>query len=238
VIDSRSRRVIDDNSKRLMVDQAEWEWVTESVRGDWDHVVLATSLPLLLPRGIHGVEAWNEAVCGGAWGRRFARAGERVRQALDLEHWAAFGQSFENFERLLAGLGAGSYGAPPASVTVISGDVHNSYLAPASLPGTASRSAIWQAVCSPVHNVLPPRFRRGYQFAESAAGGLLGTALARLAGVRKPGIRWRISRGPWFDNMLATLEFDGRRGRIRFDRATRDPRGRGQLEPACETDLA
>jgi hypothetical protein len=239
VIDSRSRRVIDDNSKRLMVDRAEWEWVTESVTGDWDHVVLATSLPLLLPRGIHGVEAWNEAVCGGAWGRRFARTGERIRQALDLEHWAAFGQSFENFERLLAGLGGGSYGAPPASVTVISGDVHNSYLAPVSLPdGAASRSAIWQAVCSPVHNVLPAHFRRGYQFAESAAGGVLGTALARLAGVRKPGIRWRISRGPWFDNMLATLEFDGRRGRIRFDRATRDARGRGQLEPACETDLA
>jgi hypothetical protein len=238
VIDSRSRRVIDDNSKRLMVDQAEWEWVTESVTGDWDHVVLATSLPLLLPRGIHGVEAWIEAVCDGAWGRRFARTGERVRQALDLEHWAAFGQSFENFERLLSGLGAGSFGTPPASVTVISGDVHNSYLAPASLPGTASRSAIWQAVCSPVHNVLPPRFRRGYQFAESAVGGLLGTALARLAGVRRPGIRWRVSRGPWFDNMLATLEFDGRRARISFDRATRDAHGGGQLEPACETDLA
>jgi hypothetical protein len=238
VIDSRSRRVIDDNSKRLMVDQAEWEWVTESVTGDWDHVVLATSLPLLLPRGIHGVEAWIEAVCAGAWGRRFARTGERVRQALDLEHWAAFGQSFENFERLLSGLGAGSFGTPPASVTVISGDVHNSYLAPASLPGTASRSAIWQAVCSPVHNVLPPRFRRGYQFAESAVGGLLGTALARLAGVRRPGIRWRVSRGPWFDNMLATLEFDGRRARISFDRATRDAHGGGQLEPACETDLA
>ena len=116
--------------------------------------------------------------------------------------------------------------------------MHNSYLAPASLPGTASRSAIWQAVCSPVHNVLPPRFRRGYQFAESAPGGVLGTALARLAGVRKPGIRWRVSHGPWFDNMLATLEFDGRRARIRFDRATRDARGSGQLEPVCETDLA
>jgi hypothetical protein len=167
------------------LDQAEWEWVTESLAGDRDHVVLATSLPLLLPRGIHGVEAWTEAVCDGAWGRRFARTGERVRQALDLEHWAAFGRSFENFERLLSGLGAGEYGTPPASVTVVSGDVHN-----------------------------------------------------RLAGVRKPGIRWRDSRGPWFDNMLATLEFDGRGARIRFDRATRDAHGSGQLEPVCETDLA
>jgi PhoD-like phosphatase len=238
VIDSRSRRVIDDDSKRLMVDEAEWEWVTKSVAGDWDHVVLATSLPLLLPRGIHDVEAWNEAVCDGAWGKRFARMGERVRQALDLEHWAAFGRSFENFERLLSGLAAGAYGTAPSSVTVISGDVHNSYLAPATLPGAASRSATWQAVCSPVHNVLPTRFRRGYRFAESMAGGLVGATLARLAGVRKPGIRWRVSDGPWFDNMLATLEFDGRRARIRFDRAAGEEQGSARLEPVCETYLA
>ena len=72
MIDSRSRRVVRDG-KRLMADEAEWRWVTESVTGDWEHVVLATSVPLLLPRGIHGLEAWTEAVCDGAWGRRFAR---------------------------------------------------------------------------------------------------------------------------------------------------------------------
>jgi hypothetical protein len=93
VIDSRGGRVVEDG-KRLMVNEAEWQWVTESVSGDWDHVVLATSLPLLLPHGIHALEAWNEAVCGGAWGKRFARTGERVRCATDLEHWAAFGKSF------------------------------------------------------------------------------------------------------------------------------------------------
>ena len=57
-----------------MVGEAEWQWVTESVAGDWNHVVLATSLPLLLPHGIHDLEAWNEAVCGGAWGQRSPRA--------------------------------------------------------------------------------------------------------------------------------------------------------------------
>ena len=66
VIDSRSRRVVDDDRHRLMVDQAEWDWVTESAAGDVDHLVLATSLPLLLPHGIHFLEAWNEAVCAGA----------------------------------------------------------------------------------------------------------------------------------------------------------------------------
>ncbi len=162
VIDSRSRRVIGDDRRRRMVDEAEWEWVTESVSGDWDHLVLATSLPLLLPHGIHDLEAWNEAVCAGAWGSRAARAGERLRQAVDLEHWAAFGKSFADFERLLTGLATGAYGRAPASVTVIGGDVHHSYLAPVDFPaGTSPRSAVYQAVCSPMHNVLPDPFRLG-----------------------------------------------------------------------------
>jgi hypothetical protein len=72
VIDSRSGRVLEDGT-RLVVGEAEWQWVTESVSGDWNHVVLATSLPLLLPQGIHDLEAWNEAVCSGACARH-ARA--------------------------------------------------------------------------------------------------------------------------------------------------------------------
>jgi hypothetical protein len=237
VIDSRSRRVVADDGKRLMVDEAEWEWVTESVSGDRDHVVLATSLPLLLPRGIHALEAWNEAVCDGAWGRGFARAGERLRRAVDLEHWAAFGKSFADFERLLAGLAAGEYGKAPASVTVISGDIHHSYLALVDLPaGTSTRTAVYQAVCSPIHNVLPRSMRREQRLATSRAGELAGVALARLAGVGKPGIRWRITHGPWFDNMLSALEFGGREARIRFDRAA-DESGNPRLQPVCETPL-
>ncbi len=238
VIDSRAGRVVEER-KRLMVNEAEWQWITEAVSGDWDHVVLATSLPLLLPSGIHGLEAWNEAVCAGAWGKHFARAGERVRQAADLEHWAAFGKSFAEFGRLLAGLATGAQGQPPASVTVISGDVHHSYLAAVDFPaGTHPRSAVYQAVCSPIHNLLPDSFRRGQQMATSRAGELVGTTLARLARVSKPEIRWRITRGPWFQNMLSVLEFDGRKARIRFERTAPDVDGSPRLQPVCETELS
>ena len=238
VIDSRSGRVLTDG-RRAMVGEAEWRWVTESVAGDWSHVVLATSLPLLLPPGIHDLEAWNEAVCGGAWGQRAARAGERLRRAVDLEHWAAFGQSFAAFERLLADLASGAYGRPPASVTVISGDIHHSYLAPVDFPpGTSPHSAVYQAVCSPVHNVLPESFRRAHQLTTSRAGELGGGTLARLAGVRRPRIRWRITRGPWFLNMLSALEFEGRKARIRFDRTVSDPAGAPHLQSVCEADLS
>jgi PhoD-like phosphatase len=238
VIDSRSGRVLEEG-RRLMVNKAEWQWISESVSGDWDHVVLATSLPLLLPRGIHALEAWNEAVCAGAWGARLARAGERVRRAADLEHWAAFGRSFADFEQLLTGLATGRHGQPPASIIVISGDIHHSYLAAVDFPaGTGPHSPVYQAVCSPIHNLLPRSFRRGQRLVSSRAGELIGTALARLAGSREPGIRWRITRGPWFDNMLSVLEFDGRQARIGLKRTAPDAAVAPHLQPVCETELS
>ncbi len=251
-IDSRAGRRF-SNGQRRMVGEAEWEWITQSASGDWDHVVLATSLPLLLPHGIHSIEAWNEAVCAGAWGKRFASLGEKIRRAADLEHWAAFGTSFTEFAELLARLAAGTGGTPPASVTVIGGDIHNSYLAEVDLsrvsgpagaappaaahPGGASPSAVHQAVCSPIHNLLPESFRRVQRLTNSRAGELLAASITRLAGVPRPQARWRITRGPWFRNMLCALEFSGRSARIRFAGAGQEPPGTPRLENLSETRL-
>jgi hypothetical protein len=188
--------------------------------------------------GIHGLEAWNEAACGGAWGNRLARVGERIRRELDLEHWAAFGTSFGQFEQLLTGLATGTHGRPPASVSVLGGDIHHSYLAAVDFPGARPRSAVYQAVCSPIHNVLPDRFRRGHQLTTSRPGSVAGRGSARLAGVRRPRIRWRITRGSWFHNMLSVLEFDGRQARIRFDRTVSDQSGIPHLQPVCEAELS
>ena len=89
VVDSRAGRVLEEG-RRSMVDEDEWDWVTEHATGDVDHLLIATSLPFLLGRGMHYVEAWGEAVAGGAWGPLAARLGERLRRTVDLEHWAAF----------------------------------------------------------------------------------------------------------------------------------------------------
>jgi hypothetical protein len=184
------------------------------------------------------MEAWNEAVCGGAWGRRLAVVGERVRQELDLEHWSAFGTSFRRFEDLLTGLATGAHGAPPATVTVIGGDIHHSYLAAVEFPpGTNPRSAVYQAVCSPFHNVLPDHYKRLHQLTTSRPGGVLGATLAKLAGASRPRISWRITEGSWFYNMVSELEYDGRRGRIRFARAVCDDASVPHLQPLCDTDL-
>ena len=180
VIDSRGGRVLGEDGKRQMVDDTEWQWVTESVSGDWDHVVLATSVPLLLSGGLHGLEAWNEAVCGGAWGKRFARTGEKIRRAADLEHWAAFGESFARFEKLLTGLATGAHGQPPASVTVISGDVHHSYLAQVDFPaGTRCAQR-----CLPGGLLTDPQRAAGEVPAAAAAGHLpLGSGDRHRAGL-------------------------------------------------------
>jgi hypothetical protein len=245
VIDSRSRRVVDDDRRRLMVDEAEWEWVTRSCGaglsngGDVEHFVLATSVPLLLPHGIHYLEAWNEALCAGAWSSLVRPAAERLRQAVDLEHWAAFGASFTAFETLLADLASHPAGTAPASVTVITGDIHHNYLAAVDLPAASPGStAVFQAVCSPMHNVMPETLRLPHQVLSSRLGSLLAATAARLAGVRMPRIHWRITDGPWFTTMVAELSYDGRRARIRFDRTTAPAAGPPGLEPACEAELA
>jgi hypothetical protein len=254
MLDSRSRRVVDGT--RLMTDEAEWRWLTESVTGEWAHVVIATSVPPLLPRGIHALEAWTERICGGAWGRQAARFGERLRQAVDLEHWPSFDASFRQLEELLTSLAAGRLsprGAPPATVTLISGDVHHSYLTAVDLPRTAApaapaikASAVYQAVCSPFHQAMPPKMRYAQGLASSKASGLIGSAAAALAGARVPKIKWRIIKGPWFDNMIATLTYAGSKAVVRFDQAVTDQAVTDQaitdhaaprLTPVMETDL-
>src|SRR6266567_2524776 len=47
-------------------------------------------------------------------------------------------------------------------------------------------------------------------------GGLIGTAISSLAGAHVPKIRWRITEGPWFENMIAVLEYNGTTARVRF----------------------
>jgi hypothetical protein len=266
VLDSRSRRVVDGT--RLMADEGEWRWLTEAVAGDWEHVVIATSVPPLLPRGIHTLEAWTERICDGAWGRRTAPLGEKVRRRFDLEHWPAFGMSFAQLEELLTSLATGQRtagGPPPATVTLISGDVHHSYLTAVDLPrittpaadgpattaGTpatpgppapagrpARTSAVYQAVCSPFHQAMPPSMRGAQGLASTKVSGLIGTAAAALAGARVPKLKWHITAGPWFDNMIATLTYDGRKAVVRFDQAGADDTGTPCLSPVLETDLA
>jgi hypothetical protein len=64
VVDSRCGRILADGA-RSMVSADEFAWISEQVDGDYDHLLLGTSLPWLLPRALHDLEAWNEVMAAG-----------------------------------------------------------------------------------------------------------------------------------------------------------------------------
>jgi hypothetical protein len=218
MIDSRGGRIL-GRGKRQMVDDDEWGFIEEHATSHrHDHVLLGTSLPWLLAPGMHHLESFDEAVCDGAWGEAAARVGEKVRRALDLEHWAAFRRSFDRLAGVIAGIGSGENA--PATVVALSGDVHHAYLAEVAFPRSAGvRSRVYQAVCSPFRNPLDSRERRVIKAASTRAAAAFARALARAAGVPSPPIRWRIPEPAVFDNVVATLHLDGRSGQLRIERA-------------------
>jgi len=209
VLDSRAARVLSDG-RRQMIDDDEWDWIVEHSRGAFDHVVIASTLPVFLPTGIHHLQAWNEALCAGRWGRLAANLSERLRRAVDLEHWAAFNRSFEQLCDWLRTLACGTDGAePPATVLLLGGDVHCSSIAEVDL-GAGPSCRVHQLVCSPYRNPLSAKERRVVQATGSRVSELLFSRLARLAGVPSPSASWTPTRRATFDNGLGELFLDGR----------------------------
>ncbi|MFC4059478.1 alkaline phosphatase D family protein [Planomonospora corallina] len=194
MLDTRCSRRLTPGDRR-MIDPVEWEWLTEQLERDGaERLVIGSSIPFLLPAGIHHVQTWNEVLAQGAWGKGVARLSELLRQGIDLEHWSAFRRSFEDLARLLVRTGK--------PVIILSGDVHYSYAA------KVRRHPIHQLVCSPIRNPLSRTLRLANIVAQFGVATLIGGGLARLARVPRPPIRWRITDGPWFSNAIATLTLD------------------------------
>jgi phosphodiesterase/alkaline phosphatase D-like protein len=241
-IDSRCGRLL-EGGRREMIDDDEFAWVEEQATGDFDHLLLASSLPFALAPAIHHLEEWNEAVTAGAWGRALAWAGEKIRQGIDLEHWAAFKDSFDRLAALIEAVAAGHRGRPPGSVVVLSGDVHHTYLAELFFRGEHAghgHSPAWQAVCSPLRNPLPRDQRAAHRRAFRRPARAVTRWLARRAGVDPDEIAWRVVEGPRFENHVGQLELDGRRAMLRVEQAVTPDGGDGapRLEPLYEHRLS
>ncbi|MFF9021092.1 alkaline phosphatase D family protein [Streptomyces eurythermus] len=222
MVDSRAARVLDED-RRAMLDPGEAAWLREQVLADegaYDHLLIGTSLPWLLPHLVHDAEGWDAALCAGERGDRWARFGEWLRRGADLEHWAAFPRSFANLAGLIGE--AGSAPGAPASVCVLSGDVHHGYVARASWPSGGPGIPVVQLTCSPVHNSVPLTMRIGFRFGWSAPARLLGRLLARHGRCPRPPVRWRKQGGPWFGNQLMTLTLRGRSAHLRLERTGTD----------------
>ncbi|MEU4603696.1 alkaline phosphatase D family protein [Kribbella sp. NPDC023972] len=227
-IDSRCSRQLEPG-ERAMVDAYEWEWVrhrTVEASRPIHHLLLASTLPFLLAPGLHHLEGWDEAISSGAWGPRGARIGEKIRQGMDLEHWASFRKSFDDVTGLLAEVAGGE--DPPESILMLSGDVHCSYLAEARLlavdhPGTAIR----QLTMSPFRNPVPRHIQWANHLLDKRWMTNLLHRLARSAGVPDVAADWRITHGPWFGNGAMTLTLSGADWSVDVDHA--ELRGERQL---------
>jgi hypothetical protein len=237
MIDSRAGRVLDPGS-RAMVDPDEWRWIEEHAVGGVDHLLIGTSLPMFMGPALHWLEAWNEVTADGGWGKGVKKLAERLRQQLDLEHWAAFQASFRQMCDLLVEVGAGRRGEAPSTICLLSGDVHHAYLAEVGfLPGSGVRSSVWQAVCSPFRNPLDTNERRVILAAWTRAAGVVARALAKRAGVSDPPAQWRLAHEkPWFNNQVAMLELEGKRATFSLEKAIPSEDGKG--EPVLERVFA
>jgi hypothetical protein len=210
VVDSRAARKLDPDD-RAMLDDDEAAWLDEQLRGDVDHLLVGTSLPFLLARGLHHLEAFSEALAQGAWGERGGRMGEKLRQLVDLEHWGAFQNSFQQVARQVMEVAAGERGRAPSTVTFLSGDVHHSYVSEARTThgGPVLRSTVLQAVCSPMRNPLSRNMRFATAALSYGVAGPMGRLASKSAHVPDAPLTWTYAEGPWFDNNLAFLRLAG-----------------------------
>ncbi|MFD9290970.1 alkaline phosphatase D family protein [Streptomyces sp. NPDC060030] len=240
MVDTRAARTLDEQSRAMLRDE-EAAWLRDEVLTDpgaYDHLLIGTSLPWLLPPLVHDAETWNAALCRGARGERWARRGEKVRRAADLEHWAAFPESFTQLSELLRE--AGRAPGAPATICVLSGDVHHAYITEPqwsdSTSDDTSVARVLQLTCSPVHNSVPAYMRAGFRFGWSGAGRWLGRALTLHGRTGRPPMRWHRTGGPWFGNQLMTLTLHGRKAALTLVQARARPTG-AQLETVWEDSL-
>ncbi len=234
MIDSRGSRVLEEPD-RSMLDEATWRWLDGKTTGDFDHLLLGTSVPLLLGPGMHHLQSWDEALAKGVFGGALARWAERVRRAQDLDHWPSFRGSFLRLTRLIEAVANGKKarkGRAPATVTVLSGDVHHGYVAGAGFPAPSdgAQSRVYQAVSSPLRNALPEEKSRLQKNAWTKRHRLAGRLAARLSGAGPDPLTWRLLHPElFFCDQIATLDLEGRAARLTFEASALDASDRPTL---------
>lgn len=237
-IDSRCSRHLDPDDRR-MVDSAEWSWVRDQVLDPaqpYDHLVLASTLPFLLVPGVHHLEGWDEAISSGAWGRPGKWFGERLRQLLDLEHWSSFRESFAEVTELLEEVVRRD--DPPATVLVLSGDVHCSYTARAELENASHpETAIHQLTMSPFRNDIQRIAKAGNRWLSREWVLRSVRRLGKWARVDQVAVDWDIDHGLWFDNGVMMLDFSSKDAAVEVDHARVDDDGRQVLHRTMDIDL-
>jgi phosphodiesterase/alkaline phosphatase D-like protein len=232
MIDSRNSRILDGGERKMLGDR-EFAWLEYQVNEgleELDHLILASSLPWLLPPAIGDIQSLNERAAARTGLR--GKLAEKVRQTADLEHWPAFFASFQRLSELIIEVARRPDGTGPATVSVLSGDVHHSYAARAQFRGS-SATQVYQLVCSPVHNYVPTFMKPVFKLGWSPTVASAVRRWAKRCGVPELPMSWRNLSGPLFGNTIATLETSGRTAEVVFEQ----PRDNGELNTAARIPL-
>ncbi|MFL6124641.1 alkaline phosphatase D family protein [Actinophytocola sp.] len=211
VIDTRSGRILAGGA-RSMVSDGEFDWIEENATGDFDHLLIGSSLPWLMPHAISHLQSLNELACRrGGWRGRLA---EKLRQAGDLEHWPSFRASSDRLARLIERIAR----TDTATISVLSGDVHHGYAAKVRFPEPVT-AAVYQLVCSPLHNHLETWVRPFFYLAWwRPLAAVLRWRLLRA--VDPLPVSWEKVSGPHLGNMVASLRASGRDAEMVLERAS------------------
>ena len=234
-MDSRAARVLTEE-RRSMFDDEVWDWIVDHASGDFDHLLIATTVPYLLSPGFHHLEAWNERLCDGAWGGPPPAAA-----------------------RSCAAPSTSTTGPPSSSPSIAARAARRGRLGPARQGPGLDRAALrrrpprlslrrrLQARRGDEKRRLPggllalPQPARGEERKVVKAGfsppSPRSPRLARLAGAPDPGIRWRLLEGPYFDNQVGTLRLDGRHAIARLDKTVAGEEDERKLEKTFERRL-
>ncbi|MDG5486393.1 alkaline phosphatase D family protein [Mycolicibacterium gadium] len=220
MIDSRNGRIL-DSGDRMMIGEEEFRWVESKAEENpetLDHLLLASSVPWLMPPAIGDLETLNEQAAERAGWR--GKLGEKVRQAGDFEHWPAFHKSLVRLGEMIARIANHPDG--PSTISVLSGDVHHSYAARAEVDGVKpDGSTVHQLVCSPVHNYVPLFVKPAFLLGWTKPAAAVTRWWVRRAGVPSPPVAWTNICGPLFGNTIATVEVDGRSAEVFFEQPGR-----------------
>ena len=187
-------------------------WIAEHAQGAYDHLIIASTLPVFMTPGIHDLEAWNEAVCAGRLGRaRGARRGEAAARARP--------RALAGVPALVRDDGRAARPARPGeqggrlrrTITLIGGDVHTAYVAEVAL-GERQGSRVYQVVCSPFRNPLGRTSAAPSSSSATRGPGHRHAVPSRAVPASGgPTCRWQLrQRSATFDNSIAVLDLDER----------------------------
>lgn len=210
MLDTRNARVLEPNNRQI-IDGDQWQWMVDACNADVDHLLIGTSLPVFVPGGLHDLQVWSEAICDGAWGWPGRKIGEWLRLRADMEDWPAFLKSFNALVDLLGQLGARSRADAPATISVLTGDIHFSFVTEVRFPETSNMgSRVHQLASSPIRNALMGPEREALRLGASRFAELVGRVLRRAARRRRTEVAWKVDHDLMFANSLSQLDFAGR----------------------------